>query len=74
MIQRKYITVRDVAELLNVDRYRVYEWVRDGQIPYLRTVGRILFDPDEIDAWLRRERSASNQDAIMPPSKVNIEA
>lgn len=56
MQSQRFMTTNEVARLLNVDRYRVYQWVRDNKIPYLRTVGRILFDPNEIETWLRRER------------------
>lgn len=63
MKQKQYLTPINLAQHLNVDRYRVYEWVRHGQIPYLRTVGRILFDPDEIEQWLRRDRNELNQNA-----------
>lgn len=63
MTAKQYLTVSEVAKLLKVARYRVYEWVKADQIPYLRTVGRILFDPNEIEEWLRRERMGSGQKA-----------
>lgn len=64
MTAKQYLTVSEVARLLKVARYRVYEWVKADQIPYLRTVGRILFDPDEIEQWLKRERMGSEQEAL----------
>lgn len=64
MTAKQYLTVSEVARLLKVARYRVYEWVKADQIPYLRTVGRILFDPSEIEQWLRRERMGSEQEAL----------
>lgn len=69
----QYLTPRDIARRFNVARYRVYEWVRDGQIPYLRTVGRILFDPAEIENWLRRDRNESNSNASQSNSVVSVE-
>lgn len=62
MQSQRYMTPNEVARLLNVARYRVYAWVRDEKIPYLRTVGRILFDPKEIEQWLRRDRDANEQE------------
>lgn len=70
MKQKQYLTALALAQHLDVDRYRVYEWVRDGQIPYLRTVGRILFDPDEIEQWLRRDRKELNQNATKLDASV----
>jgi len=66
MPEREYLTASEVAKLLKVARYRVYEWVRDHQIPHLRTVGRILFDAIEIEAWLRRERGERQQEQSAP--------
>lgn len=71
LMKNSYLTPRDVAKLLGVDRFRIYAWVRDGQIPYLRTVGRILFDPEEIDQWLRRDRD--NNSSLSPEVGANIE-
>lgn len=59
MTTGQYMTVSELSKVLKVARYRIYEWVRDNQIPHLRTVGRILFDPNEIEAWLRRARKES---------------
>lgn len=64
MTAKQYLTVSEVARLLKVARYRVYEWVKADQIPYLRTVGRILFDPNEIEEWLRRERADSSREHV----------
>jgi len=53
---RRLLSVKDVARMLAVNRFRVYEWVRLGKIPFLRLVGGIRFDPEEIENWLRRHR------------------
>lgn len=62
MTAKHYLTVSEISRVLKVARYRVYEWVKADQIPYLRTVGRILFDPNEIEQWLKRERKGSEQE------------
>lgn len=71
MLEKEYLTSREVAQKLKVARYRIYEWVRDDKIPYLRTVGRILFDPVEIEQWLKRERMGSEQKAFETFSENN---
>lgn len=72
MRSNSYITAHDVARKLGVARYRVYEWVRDGQIPYLRTVGRILFDPVEIEQWLRRDRKDSDSSESLKRPEIEV--
>lgn len=63
MTKKSYLTVSEISKVLKVARYRVYEWVKADQIPYLRTVGRILFDPGEIEQWLKRERMRKDSEA-----------
>jgi len=53
---RRLLSVKDVARMLDVNKFRVYEWVRLGRIPFLRSVGGIRFDEGEIYDWLRRHR------------------
>ncbi len=50
-------TVRDVAELLRVGRHSVYEMAKHGEIPSLRVGARVRFAPDEVRAWLDRQRA-----------------
>ena len=59
MLLRRLISVKDVAQFIGVNRFRVYEWVRNDEIPYLRTVRGIRFDPEQIQQWLRRHRDNS---------------
>jgi excisionase family DNA binding protein len=49
---KKLIQADAVAELLDVDRYRVYEMVRSGMIPAVRMGRSIRFDPERLDAWI----------------------
>ena len=53
---KNLLTTSELARFLGMARYQIYDWVRNEQIPYLRTVGRILFDREEIEKWLRRHR------------------
>lgn len=74
MQSQRYMTPNEVARLLNVARYRVYAWVRDEKIPYLRTVGRILFDSEEIEQWLRRDRKDSNDSESLKRPVIEVSA
>ncbi len=45
--------------MLLIDRRTVYQMIYEKRIPYLKAAGRVLFDTEEIEAWLRRHRKAS---------------
>ena len=55
-MKKQLLNVQEMTKKIGVNKYRVYEWIRENKIPYLKTVGGIRFDPDEIDEWLRRHR------------------
>lgn len=57
----KLLTVKQVSTLIGVNRYRIYEWVRNNQIPHLRTVGGVRFDQGEISKWLKRHRNKKDE-------------
>ena len=51
-----YLTIQDVAQLLQIKPSTLYAWAEQGAIPHLK-LGRLLrFDPDEIEAWLLTQR------------------
>jgi excisionase family DNA binding protein len=49
------MTIDDVAEYLRVKKRTVYDWVKKGKIPAMKTVGLWRFRKDRIDAWLEEE-------------------
>lgn len=50
---------RDVARFLKCSPSAVYRWAELGQIP-CRRIGTLLrFKPEEVEAWLDRNASAS---------------
>jgi excisionase family DNA binding protein len=51
------LTPDDVAELLQVNKSWVYEAARDGRIPHVRLGRYVRFEPEEIEAWLKTQRS-----------------
>ena len=53
----KLITVNEVAEMLSVSKYAVYNMVYKDKIPYVKvgSTGRIVrFDRQKINAWLNK--------------------
>lgn len=45
------LTVRDVAELLNVSEKSVYRWITDGNLPAYRVSGQYRFNRAELLEW-----------------------
>ncbi|MBB3192485.1 helix-turn-helix transcriptional regulator [Halomonas cerina] len=47
-----YLTTTEVAEYLRLKPRKVYDLVRQGQIPCTRATGKLLFPRQNIDLWL----------------------
>jgi excisionase family DNA binding protein len=56
-MQRRTLTVQDVAEYLGVHQDTIYNMVRQKEIPHFRVRRRILFTIESIDAWIRQSES-----------------
>ena len=52
MFFHELLTIDEVAKYLRVKRRTIYEWVKKGKIPAIKTVGQWRFKKDRIDAWL----------------------
>jgi excisionase family DNA binding protein len=51
---RRFLTVEDVARLLNVSAKTVQDWRYRGLGPPAVKVGRaVRFDADDLEAWIR---------------------
>lgn len=58
-MERQILVADEVAELLRVDRQRVYELVRRKAIPVIRLGERqYRFDAEAIREWMQRGGSA----------------
>ncbi len=55
MLYERLLTIEDVAKYLRVQKRTVYDWVKKGKIPAIRTVGQWRFKKEQIDAWLERK-------------------
>ena len=55
---KKYLTIEEVSQLLNVDYQLIYRLVRTGEIPSLR-IGRVYrIDAADLDAYLKAQKAA----------------
>lgn len=53
MVVKRLLIAKEVAELLRVDKQRVYELVRTEQIPVIRVGERqYRFSADAVERWL----------------------
>lgn len=54
---KKVLTVKEVAEILQLSQDRVYTLVNQKLIPHYRTfTRRIWFDREEVENWMKAER------------------
>jgi excisionase family DNA binding protein len=47
------LTVNELAELLKISRNKVVLMARRGEIPAISVGGKLRFDADEIEKWLK---------------------
>jgi len=55
------MTIDEVAGYLRVKKRTVYDWVKKGKIPAMKTVGLWRFRRDRIDQWLESESEAATE-------------
>lgn len=65
-IQRRTMTVHEVADYLGVHHSTIYKLVRKKEIPHIRVGSRILFYEEAITNWML------NQDTMKPHEKVSL--
>ncbi len=53
----RYLTTRELADLLRIGERKAYDLASSGEIPCVRAMGKLLFPKAEIIAWLNASRS-----------------
>lgn len=56
MPERELMTIEEVADYLRVKKRTVYEWLKNGKIPAIKTVGQWRFKKIQIDTWLENQQ------------------
>jgi putative molybdopterin biosynthesis protein len=51
-MERELLTAVEVAEVLRVSRYHVYDLVRDGRLPAVRIGRHVRIARSVLDAWI----------------------
>lgn len=64
-MEKQILIADEVAELLRVDKQRVYELVRRNKIPVIRLGERqYRFDANAIHAWIQKGGSTENDKQV----------
>ena len=51
----RYLTVAEVADLLQLSQSHLFAQVREGRLPAIRLGRSIRFDPESLQNWLREQ-------------------
>ena len=54
-MHNEILTIREVAELLKINRKTAYRLAAEGKIPGFKVGGSWRFDRQEISNWIRRQ-------------------
>lgn len=57
----KFLTVEDVAEMLQVTRTTIYNLKKQG-LPFIKLGKNIRFDEDDVVAWVRSNRQVEKNE------------
>jgi excisionase family DNA binding protein len=55
MKEKEIMTVKQIAEYLQMDEHTVYKLARSGLIPSIKIAGQWRFKKDVIDKWISEE-------------------
>ncbi|HSF13967.1 MAG TPA: helix-turn-helix domain-containing protein [Vicinamibacteria bacterium] len=57
----KFLTVGELAILLNLSQSEVFRLARTRRIPHVLFEGNLRFHPDDVQRWLRNEPTAGKR-------------
>lgn len=61
---QKYLTVNEVADLLQVSKSHLFTQVRQGKIPAIRLGRAIRFDPEALQTWLQGRSTQESTSSV----------
>jgi len=59
------MTIDEVAEYLRVKKRTIYQWVKTGKIPAVKTVGQWRFKKEKIDEWLEQQQQTQENTSCL---------
>ena len=74
MEEKEIMTVKQVAEYLQMDEHTIYKLARSGLIPSLKIAGQWRFKKDVIDKWISEQSlERATQNIKSSPKKTSKE-
>lgn len=70
MLSKTYLTTSEVADYLRLKERKVYDLVRQGQIPCSRITGKLLFPRQQVDLWVLNHLEGDQTQRPPPPAVV----
>ncbi|MEA2031949.1 MAG: helix-turn-helix domain-containing protein [candidate division Zixibacteria bacterium] len=61
MNQPKWLTLDELAEYLRLGRTKLYQLAQEGTIPASKLGSQWRFDRDEIDEWMKKQKSSKHE-------------
>lgn len=55
MIEKDFLTVKELCEWIRLSRAKVYSLVTEKKIPHAKVGGKILFDKEKIKVWIENQ-------------------
>jgi excisionase family DNA binding protein len=52
MLERRLLTVKELAVVMNVKAATIYQWAELRQIPHIKLNGSLRFDLQDIQSWV----------------------
>lgn len=57
----KLLNVQEVAELLGVKKFTIYQWTSQGFIPYVKVGKLVRFNVDTVIKWLSEKETGGRK-------------
>jgi excisionase family DNA binding protein len=64
------MTVRDVAEFLNVDEKTIYRLVAKGELPGFKVLGSWRFQRHDLDEWIESRKQKPKPTSPTPSNSI----
>ena len=61
MAEKALLTLKEVADYLNIDRFTVYRLVANKELPAFKVGNQWRFRPSMIEAWLKRHSNIDRE-------------
>jgi excisionase family DNA binding protein len=58
------LNVRDAARRLSICRMTLWTFTKDGVIPYVKIGRRVLYDPNDLKAWIEANKKVSKKEGV----------